>query len=214
MLLLLLLLLLQLLLPLLSQQALLLLFLFLLLFLLLLFLLSLLLHGLLILLLLGGIEPSLPQCPPLDSRDLGPFVGKTVARRRRAFPRLITNSDWVTLSSMLGRLGGSFLILEAWHLRSTKGRWVTRRDIATPQRTRRDLIATSGRPGAGRACVHRKTHISHRESLRWAKSSQKHERKANHLPGAMGLAPTLSLLAVEGWACSSCLINLGKMNTA
>ena len=119
-LLLLLMLLLQLLLPLLLQQVLLLLFLFLLLSLLVLFLLPLLLHGLL-LLLLDGTEPSGPRCPPLDSRDLGPFVYDAVAHRRRAIPRFITNSDWVAHSPKLGRLGGSLLVSRALHPIMTGG---------------------------------------------------------------------------------------------
>jgi hypothetical protein len=55
-----------------------------------------------------------------------------------------------------------------------------------------------------------KAHINHDESLRWAKPTWKHKKEANHLPGALELAPTLSLLAVEGWACSNCLFNLNK----
>ena len=37
-------------------------------------------------------------------------------------------------------------------------------------------------------------------------------RGADHLLGALGLAPILSLLAVEGWACSSCLFDLSKVD--
>jgi hypothetical protein len=36
------------------------------------------------------------------------------------------------------------------------------------------------------------------------------KREANHLPGALELIPTLSLLAIEGWACSNNLFNLSK----
>jgi len=36
------------------------------------------------------------------------------------------------------------------------------------------------------------------------------KREASHLPGALELAPTLSLSAVKGWACSSCLFRLSR----
>jgi len=40
------------------------------------------------------------------------------------------------------------------------------------------------------------------------------KRQASHLPGALELTPTLSLLAIEGWACSNCLFNLSRKERA
>ena len=40
------------------------------------------------------------------------------------------------------------------------------------------------------------------------------KRGASHLPGALEIAPTLSLLAIDGWACSNGLFNLSKEERA
>ena len=40
------------------------------------------------------------------------------------------------------------------------------------------------------------------------------KREASHLPGALGLAPALSLLAIEGWVCSNGLFSLSKEEIA
>jgi hypothetical protein len=115
------------------------------LFLLLLFLPPLLLLVLL-LLLLDSMYPSGPLRPPLDSRDLGPFVYDLVTRRSWAIPGLTTDSDRVALFAKLGRLGGSLVGLRTRHAIVTGGWQVARRDMAYLRCSRRDLIATSGWP--------------------------------------------------------------------
>ena len=71
---------------------------------------------------LNRMEPNGPWRPSLDLRGLNPLVHDTSASRARAVPGLITNSDGVTHSPRLGRLGGSLLTLGARRLTLSRGR--------------------------------------------------------------------------------------------
>ena len=46
--------------------------------------------------------------------------------------------------------------------------------------------------------------------MKGSHNSNTAERRINHSPESLGAAPTLSFLAIEGWACSSGRLNLRK----
>jgi hypothetical protein len=60
------------------------------------------------------------------------------------------------------------------------------------------------------------THQSQEISVLSRANPKTTKREASHLPGelTLELAPTLSLLAIEGWACSNSLLKLSKEERA
>ena len=152
---------------------------------------------------LDRMEPNGPWCPSLDLRGLDPLVRDMSASRIRTAPGLITNSDGVAHSPRLGRLGGSLLTLEVRRFQNHH----------TLRRSRRGHVITSGRSRVGRTCIRPKTaHPSQGVSVLSRANPTK--RGASHLPRALVLAPALSLLAIDIWACSNGLFNLSKEERA
>lgn len=58
------------------------------------------------------------------------------------------------------------------------------------------------------------THQSQKDSVLNKASPKTTKSGASYLPGTLELVPTLSLFAIEGWACSNGLFNLSKKEGA
>ena len=157
----------------------------------------------LFILLLDGLEPDGPWCPSLDLRGPDPLAHNTNACRARAVLGLIPNSDGVAHSPRLGRLGGSLLTMGTRHLALSRGRKDDSIAITPLRRSRWGLVVTSGRSRVGRTCIRPETARQSQGTSVLSKANPMiTKRETNHLPRTLEPAPTLSLLAIKGWACS------------